>query len=46
MQEALVYIVVFLATAYLVKVYCIPSSLLNKKNKVKDECGSSNCGCH
>ncbi len=46
LQQILVYIVVILATAYLLKKFLLPKTLFASKKKSVKACGENDCGCH
>jgi len=47
LQHILVYITVFLATAFLIKKFFFPKlSILGQKKNSTKGCGQDGCGCH
>jgi len=45
-QPILMYIIVALAVAYLVKKFFLPKRLFASKKAKQKSCGDHNCGCH
>jgi len=46
LQNILVYIVLTVAVAYLVKKFLLPKSLFASGKKGSKACGEDDCGCH
>ncbi len=46
LQQILVYLIVLLAVAYIVKKFFLPKTLFATKKKSTKGCGENDCGCH
>jgi len=45
-QEILVYIILFVAIAYIAKKFFLPKALFTSKKDASKICGEKDCGCH